>query len=94
MKRFRPLHKIYGGLRIIRVCRHWPKWFQEYFSGLSDGSGGCYRMRCGIDLYTRRNRSDFHMTDEEQLGRAGHAALGGTNELEQGNLTEVLWERS
>ena len=64
MKRFRLPHKIYGGLRIIQVCRDWPKWFQEYFSGLDDGSGGCYRMRCGIDLYTRHNRSDFHMIDE------------------------------
>jgi len=64
MKRLRPLHKIYGGLRIIRVCRDWPKWFQEYFSGSNDGSGSCYRMRCGIDLHTRRNRSDFHMIDE------------------------------
>ncbi len=64
MRRFRPLHKIYGGLRIIQVCRNWPQWFQEYFNGLNDGSGGCYRMRCGIDLHTRHNRSDFHMIDE------------------------------
>ena len=64
MRRFRPLHKIYGSLRIIQVCRDWPKWFQEYFSGLNDGLDDCYRMRCGIDLYTRHNRSDFHMIDE------------------------------
>jgi FkbM family methyltransferase len=64
MERFRPLHKIFGGFRIIQVCRDWPKWFQEYFSGLNDGSAGCYRMRCGINLYTRHNRSDFHMIDE------------------------------
>jgi len=36
----------------------------ESFSALNDEAGGCYRMRCGIDLYTRRNRSDFHMIDE------------------------------
>ena len=64
MNRFRSIHKLYGGLRIIQVCRDWPKWFQEYFSALSDGSDGCYRMRCGIDLYTRRNHSDFHMIDK------------------------------
>jgi FkbM family methyltransferase len=64
MKDFRLQHKIYGGLRIIQVCRDWPKWFHEYFSGLDDGLGDCYRMRCGIDLYTRHNRSDFHMIDE------------------------------
>ena len=64
MSRFRPLHKIYGGLRVIQVCSDWPKWFREYFGGLADGSGGCYRMRCGINLHTRHNRSDFHMIDE------------------------------
>jgi FkbM family methyltransferase len=64
MKRFRPLHKIYGGLRIIQVCRDWPKWFHEYFSGLNDGLADCYKMRCGVELYTRHNRSDFHMIDE------------------------------
>ena len=62
--RLRMLHKIYGGLRIIQVCRDWPKWFREYFSGINDGLGDCYRMRCGVNLYTRRNRSDFHMIDE------------------------------
>jgi FkbM family methyltransferase len=60
----RPFHKIYGGLRIIQVCRDWPKWFHEYFVGLDDGSANCYRMRCGINLYTRHNGSDFHMIDE------------------------------
>ena len=64
MKRFRPLHQIYGGLRIIRVCRDWPKWFREYFSAFNDGLGDCYRLRCGVSLYTRHNRSDFHMIDE------------------------------
>ena len=64
MKRFRPLHKIYGGMRIIQVCRDWPKWFREYFSGASDGLNDCYRMRCGVKLHTRRNRSDFSMIDE------------------------------
>jgi len=64
MRRFHLLHKIYGGLRIIQVCRDWPKWFQEYFVGLNDGLVGRYRMRCGIDLYTRHNQSDFHMIDE------------------------------
>src|SRR5689334_4555205 len=64
MKSIRPLHKIYGGLRIIGVCRDWPKWFQEYFSGLNDGSNGRYRMRCGAELHIRHNRSDFHMIDE------------------------------
>jgi hypothetical protein len=57
-------HKIYGGLRIIQVCRDWPKWFREYFSGINDGLSDCYRMRCGVSLYTRRNGSDFHMIDE------------------------------
>jgi FkbM family methyltransferase len=57
-------HKIYGGLQIIKVCRDWPKWFYEYFGGLDDGSGDCYRMRCGIDLHTRHNRSDLYMIDE------------------------------
>ena len=23
------MHKIYGGFRIVRVCRDWPKWFHE-----------------------------------------------------------------
>jgi FkbM family methyltransferase len=64
MKHLHVLHKIYGGLRIIQVCRDWPKWFHEYLSAFHDGSGDCYRMRCGINLYTRRNRSDFHMIDE------------------------------
>ena len=64
MKHFRPLHRIYGGLRIIQVCRDWPKWFNEYFGGFNDGSRDCYRMRCGINLNTRHNRSDFHMIDE------------------------------
>ena len=41
MRRFRPLHKIYGGIRIMRVCRNWPQRYQEYFNGLIDGSGGC-----------------------------------------------------
>ena len=50
MRRFRPLHKIYGGIRIMRVCRNWTQRYQEYFNGLIDGSGGCYRLRCGIDL--------------------------------------------
>ena len=62
--RFRPLHKLYGGLRIVQVCEDWPKWFQEYFSGSDDGSATSYRMRCGIDLNTRRNRSDVNMIDE------------------------------
>jgi FkbM family methyltransferase len=64
MKGLRPLHKLYGGLRIIQVCRDWRKWFGEYFNGPNDGSSGCYRMRCGIELYTRHNGSDFHMIDE------------------------------
>jgi FkbM family methyltransferase len=64
MKTLRLLHKIYGGLRIMRVCRDWPKWFQEYLSSTNDGSSDFYRMRCGLTLYTRRNGSDFHMIDE------------------------------
>jgi hypothetical protein len=64
VKRLRPLHKIYGGLRMIQVCRDWPKWSYECFSALNDGVADCYRMRCGIDLHTRRNRSDLHMIDE------------------------------
>lgn len=64
MKRFRPLHKIYGALRIIQVCQDWPKWFSEYFGGSRDGSSNSYRMRCGVVLSTRRNGSDFHMIDE------------------------------
>jgi FkbM family methyltransferase len=64
MKRFKPIHKIYGGLRIIQICRDWPRWFHEYFTGLNDGSSDRYRMRCGIELYVRHNRSDFHMIDE------------------------------
>ena len=64
MRHLRPLHKIYGGLRIIQVCRDWPKWFREYFSPRNDGLADFYRMRCGINLYTRHNRSDFHMIDE------------------------------
>jgi FkbM family methyltransferase len=58
------MHKIYGGLRLILVCRDWPKWFREYFTGANDGRGSCYRMRCGTRLHTRRNRSDIHMIDE------------------------------
>lgn len=64
MKELRALHKVYGGLRIIQVCRDWPKWFREYLCGLNDGKVDCYEMRCGITLYTRHNRSDFHMIDE------------------------------
>jgi FkbM family methyltransferase len=62
MKRL--LHKIYGGLRVVRVCRDWPKWFYECFTNTNDGSADCYRMRCGTRLHTRRNHSDFHMIDE------------------------------
>ena len=58
------LHRIYGGLRIIQVCRHWPRWLNEYFGGLTMDHVMCYRMRCGINLNTRHNRSDFHMIDE------------------------------
>ena len=64
MRRFNPLHKIYGAVRITQVCRDWPKWFQEYISATNDGSPDCYRMRCGVKLHTRHNRSDFHMIDE------------------------------
>jgi FkbM family methyltransferase len=64
MKRFRPLHKLYGGMRIVQVCEDWPKWFQEYFNGPGDGSATSYKMRCGIDLNTRRNGSDIYMIDE------------------------------
>jgi hypothetical protein len=32
--------------------------------------------------------------DEEQLGRAEHAALGGRMSSSKGTLAEVLWERS
>jgi FkbM family methyltransferase len=64
MRRFRPLHKIYGGLRIIQVCQDWPKWFREYLQDLNDGGMDSYQMRCGVNLYTRHNRSDFHMIDE------------------------------
>ena len=46
MRHLRPLHKIHGGLRIIQVCRDWPKWFREYFSPRNDGSADIYRMRC------------------------------------------------
>ncbi|HYW98084.1 MAG TPA: FkbM family methyltransferase [Candidatus Elarobacter sp.] len=58
------VHKIYGGLRIVRVCSDWPKWFHEYFTNPNDGRLDCYRMRCGTRLHTRRNRCDFHMIDE------------------------------
>jgi FkbM family methyltransferase len=64
MKSLRPLHKIYGGLRIIQVCRDWPKWFREFFNGANDGRDDYYAMRCGVKLHTRHNRSDFHMIDE------------------------------
>jgi FkbM family methyltransferase len=64
VKHFRPLHKVYGGLRMIRVCRDWPKWFHEYFTALNDGLTDYYRMRCGINVHTRHNRSDLHMIDE------------------------------
>jgi FkbM family methyltransferase len=64
MRPLRPLHKIYGGLRIIQVCRDWPKWFREYFTGPNDGSDEFYRMRSGVTLHTRRNRSDFSHIDE------------------------------
>ena len=57
-------HKIHGGLRIIQVCRDWPKWFREYFSELNDGLSDSYRMRCGVRLYTRHNRTDLNMIDE------------------------------
>ena len=40
MKRLSPLHKIYGRLRMIQVCRDCPKWFHEYLSALNDD---CYR---------------------------------------------------
>lgn len=63
-KGIRMFHKIYGGLRIIQVCRDWPNWFHEYFSRINDGSSNLYRMRCGARLCTRRNGSDFHMIDE------------------------------
>jgi len=46
------------------VCRDWPRWFYEYFGRLNGGSVGCYRMRCGVDVHIRHNRSDFHMIDE------------------------------
>jgi FkbM family methyltransferase len=58
------VHKIYGGLRIVRVCSDWPKWFHEYFTNPNDGSADCYRMRCGTRLYTRRNRCDLTMIAE------------------------------
>ena len=64
MRPIHPLHKIYGGLQIIRVCRDWPEWFYEYLARPNDGSDGRYRMRCGVTLYTRRNRSDMQMIDE------------------------------
>jgi FkbM family methyltransferase len=64
MKLSRPLHQMYGGLRIIQVCRDWPKWFREYFTVSNDGLVDCYRMRCGVNLHTRHNQSDFHMIDE------------------------------
>ena len=64
MKRLRPLHKFYGAMRIIQVCRDWPKWFREYFSGARDGLNDFYTRRCGVKLHTRRNRSDFSMIDE------------------------------
>jgi FkbM family methyltransferase len=64
MRPLRPLHKIYGGLRIIQVCRDWPKWFREYFGKPNDGSYDSYRLRCGVTLHTRRNRSDFSHIDE------------------------------
>jgi hypothetical protein len=43
MKHFHSLHRIYGELRIIQVCRDWPKWFNEYFGWFNDGSRDCYR---------------------------------------------------
>ena len=64
MRDLRLLHKIYGGLRIMRVCRDWPKWFHEYLRAANDGLNDSFRMRCGVTLYTRHNRSDFHMIDE------------------------------
>lgn len=57
-------HKVHGGLQLIAVCRDWPKWLGEYFSGADDGRPESYRMRCGVTLHTRRNKSDLHMIDE------------------------------
>jgi FkbM family methyltransferase len=48
----------------MQVCRDWPKWFREYFTGINDGQIDCYRLQGGARLYTRHNRSDFHMIDE------------------------------
>ena len=64
MRPLRLLHKLYGGTQIIRISQDWPKWFREYFTGVNDGAYDDYRMRCGVRLYTRRNRTDFHMIDE------------------------------
>ena len=64
MNNWRPLHKLYGGIRIIQVCLDWPKWFREYFTRPNDGAADNYRMRCGIGLHVRHNLSDFHMIDE------------------------------
>lgn len=58
------VHKIHGGLRMIQVCRDWPKWSFEYLSRANDGRRQVYEMRCGLSLNTRRNRSDVHMLDE------------------------------
>ena len=38
--------------------------FVSTFSGINDGQIVCYRMRGGARLFTRHNRSDFHMIDE------------------------------
>jgi len=58
------IHKVYGGLRLMRVCRDWPSWFREYFSKANDQRARMYRFRNGAVLHTRRNRSDLHMIDE------------------------------
>ena len=57
-------HKIYGGLKLIQVCRDWPKWFREYFDHANDLHDDRYAMRNGAVLHTRRNQSDLHMIDE------------------------------
>ncbi len=58
------IHKLYGGFRLVYVCKDWATWLREYFTHSYDQAEVCYRFRNGARLYTRRNRIDLHMIDE------------------------------
>jgi hypothetical protein len=49
MRRFRPLLKIYGGIRIMRVCRNWPQRYQEYVVAKARAIGADRIMALPVD---------------------------------------------